>query len=218
MTEPYVDVQVDSDWEPFHGYSSWPVSRALWAKQNGYSIDPQSLEAGQGWPSYQNQSGLGKSPVPADGAMASAGTAWTFLDGINAPDGKPWRATRVKPGGTYHVSWTITASHKTRHFAYYLTRDDWDPTKPLARDQFDRDPFALVDWDRDRLWPGQFWQNRSVPGQVHHWVRMPHKTGRHVLYAFWWIADTDKAFYQTCDLHFDASMTGREVPGEPEEH
>lgn len=187
-----------------HGYVVRPLSRAYWCAQNGgcgsASNEPQSVEAPKGWPAATSPGGR---PTPPDGQLASGGRAgFSALDGLTTPQGTPWPATAFQAGQVARMRWWLTAPHRTSRWTYYITRDGWDPDQPLSRAQFEDTPFCNFEWSC----PGGFWTcNQPIP-EVHHWVYMPPgKTGRHVIYAIWTVADTDNAFYQVMDVQLEAA-------------
>lgn len=174
-----------------HGYTANPPSRqALCADgtvQNCGSIqwEPQSVE------------GPGNFPTggPADGALCSGGNGrFSVLDD---PRGGSWPATDVRPGQQVSFTWTITAGHSTESFRYFITKNSWDPSKPLTRDQLELTPVEQVDL------------GGAQPGDtVTHQVTLPgDKTGRHLVFAVWEIADTSNAFYACSDVNFGGAAT-----------
>lgn len=46
--------------------------------------------------------------------------------------------------GVHQFVWHHTAPHKTTNWRYYITKQNWNPNKPLTRDQFDLTPFCTV--------------------------------------------------------------------------
>lgn len=100
------------------------------------------------------------------------------------------------------AEWYLTAEHRTAKWEYWITRDGWDPTKPLSRAQLESEPFMVFDWPH----PDGFWTAHKPTKGVAHWVQLPaHKRGYHVIYAIWEVADTDNSFYQACDVEFVAA-------------
>jgi len=174
---------------PRHGYAEWPMSRARWCQKGnlgcgGISYEPQSVEGPKGFPSGG----------PWDGELASANnTRFADLDGVKAPNGKAWPTTSVDAGRLYRFRWYLTAPHSTAKFHYYLTREGWDQNAKLTRAAFDLAPFLTISFTEGEI-PGR---------EVAHWGRFPYgRTGRHVLYAVWDVADTVNAFYSACDVDF----------------
>ena len=135
----------------------------------------------------------------------SAGIApYAPLDGAVSPSGQPWPAMRVTPGGTIRMSWWLTARHKTERWHYWITRDGWDQTQPLTRAQLEPEPLCEIHWLHGAN-ANEFW-NAPMPIQdVQHWIKLPRKRGRHIIYAVWDVADTHNAFYQGIDVEFTTS-------------
>ncbi|WP_061707780.1 N-acetylglucosamine-binding protein GbpA [Pseudenterobacter timonensis] len=168
-----------------HGYIESPASRAYMCKQ-GKNIDcgpvqyePQSVEKSSGFPS---------GTMPPDGQLASAGIAnYSQLDrqSLNA-----WTKTPITPG-PHEFVWYHTAPHKTNNWRYYITKQNWDPNKPLTRDQFELTPFCSVNGY------GQAPTMRKAMN-----CNVPQRTGYQVIYGVWEIADTANSFYQAIDVDF----------------
>jgi chitin-binding protein len=87
-----------------------------------------------------------------------------------------------------------TAPHATRLVEFYVTRNGYDPTRPLRWSDLDATPFAT------------FGVVPLVDGRYHYNARLPQgKTGQHVVYAIWQRADSTEAFYSCSDVRFGAS-------------
>ena len=196
----------------YHGYVRSPRSRVVAAVDDKLVKvqDPQSIEAFKGYPKYEHvHKGQVQHPPP-DGKLASAGLApYAPLDAPKLPNGKDWPAMTVSPGGTIRWSWWLTACHKTEKWHYWITKDDWDPSKPLTRAQFEPEPMATLHWHMDPNTAD--WMSPLPIQDVHHWIKLPKKTGRHVIYAVWDVADTANAFYQVTDVNFDPSFANEVV-------
>ncbi|WP_031466676.1 lytic polysaccharide monooxygenase auxiliary activity family 9 protein [Sciscionella sediminilitoris] len=168
-----------------HGYTQDPPSRSYQCKlgkvQNCGPIqwEPQSVEGPKGFPKAG----------PDDGKLCAANHAdYSQLDD---PRGGKWPATDLPSGQKTKFTWTLTAAHATTDFRYFITKDGWDPTKPLTRAALDPQPFASVDYG-----------GKQPPKTVDHDVQLPAgKTGRHLIYAVWDIADTGNAFYSCADVN-----------------
>ncbi|MEU9982924.1 lytic polysaccharide monooxygenase auxiliary activity family 9 protein [Streptomyces sp. NPDC050856] len=168
-----------------HGYTDSPVSRQQLCG-NGTVRDcgqiqwePPSVEGPKGFP------GRG----PADGRICAGGNA-RFSE-LDDPRGGTWPATALTAGRNHTFVWRITARHATTDFRYYVTRDGWDPTKPLTRADLDPQPFLTVPF------------GGRLPGAtVSHTGVLPQKTGRHLVLGVWTIADTGNAFYACSDVRF----------------
>lgn len=168
-----------------HGYIESPASRAYMCKL-GKNIDcgsvqyePQSVEKASGFPT---------GAMPPDGQLASAGIAsYSQLDkqSLNAWTKNPMTA------GPHEFVWHHTAPHKTTNWRYYITKQNWDPNKPLTRDQFELTPFCTING------------HGQAPAMTKSMTcNVPERTGYQVIYGVWEIADTANSFYQAIDVDF----------------
>lgn len=204
---------------PRHGHVFSPSSRAWFAWQDGL-IDTGALnqcEAGKFFPAVN--SGLHdplafddttNAKPPVDGNIASAGQNSNLI--LDEP-GLHWKKHEVKGGETLDVSWHFTANHVTRRWNYFITREQWEPSEPLSRAQFEPEPFFSVEIN---LQP--FWSNTDAmkpPSPTVHSLPLPEREGYHVLLAVWEVADTGNAFYQVIDLDFVRTDGGIEHPTTP---
>ena len=180
-----------------YGYIESPASRAYMCKQ-GQNIDcglveyePQSVERASGFPSGS---------LPPDGELASAGIAnYSQLDKQSQ---NAWTKTPMTAGVHLFV-WHHTAPHKTTNWRYYITKQNWNPNKPLTRDQFDLTPFCTVNG------------NGQAPAMTQSMnCNVPERTGYQVIYGVWEIADTPNSFYQAIDVDFGngGNVTPDETP------
>ena len=169
-----------------HGYTEEPPSRQAVCASGGAADcgpiqhEPQSVE------------GPGKFPQegPPDGQLCSAGQA--NFGQLDDPRGGKWPAKGVQPGQEVQFRWKNTASHPTESYRYFVTKDGWDPTKPLTRDQLEPAPFA------EQPYGGQ----KPGPSESHP-VKLPDgKKGQHLVLGVWEIADTSNAFYSCSDVNF----------------
>ncbi|OII69443.1 MULTISPECIES: lytic polysaccharide monooxygenase [unclassified Streptomyces] len=169
-----------------HGYTDAPISRqklcANGTVANCGSIqwEPQSVEGPKGFP-------LGG---PSDGTICSGGNA-RFAE-LDDPRGGAWPATQVTSGQSYSFRWRFTAPHRTTDFRYYITRNGWDPTRPLTRSDLELQPFLTVPYN-----------GKQPPYTLTHQGTLPSgKTGRHLILAVWNVHDTTNAFYACSDVRF----------------
>jgi chitin-binding protein len=169
-----------------HGYTDSPISRQLLCG-NGtvrncgdIQWEPQSVEGPKGFPSGG----------PADGKICAGGDS-RFAQLDNMRNGG-WPATKLTAGQSYNFRWQISARHATTDFRYYITKDGWDPTKPLTRAALDLQPFLVVPY-----------RGQLPAATVSHAGVIPSgKTGRHLILGVWTIADTGNAFYACSDVQF----------------
>ncbi|MEW1695278.1 lytic polysaccharide monooxygenase auxiliary activity family 9 protein [Streptomyces sp. NPDC093249] len=168
-----------------HGYTDSPVSRQQLCG-NGtvrncgqIQWEPPSVEGLKGFPSRG----------PADGRICSGGIG-RFSE-LDDPRGGNWPATSLTAGQNHTFLWRISARHATTDFRYYITKNGWDPTKPLTRADLDPQPFLTVPFG-----------GRQPGATVTHTGVLPQKTGRHLILGVWTVADTDNAFYACSDVRF----------------
>ena len=169
-----------------HGYSQDPTSRQAFcadgtvADCGAIQHEPQSVEGPKGFP----EAG------PKDGAICSAGNE-SFKE-LDDPRGGKWPTTKLQAGQNHTFSWTITARHSTTDFSYYVTKDGWDPGKPLTRADLESKPFLTVPMNGRK--PDATWTAEG---------KLPEgKSGRHMIVGVWTIADTANAFYSCADVEF----------------
>ncbi|KUJ66234.1 chitin-binding protein [Streptomyces albus subsp. albus] len=169
-----------------HGYTDAPISRqklcANGTVKNCGPIqwEPQSVEGPKGFPN------LG----PADGTICSGGHP-EFAQ-LDDPRGGNWPTTKVTAGQDYTFRWQFTAPHATTDFRYYITRDGYDPSRPITRANLEPAPFLAIPYNGQR-----------PPMTLSHTGRLPSgKSGHHVIVAVWTIADTGNAFYACSDVSF----------------
>ena len=178
-----------------HGYISDPPSRAANCANGtvtgcgAIQYEPQSVEGPKGFP------GSG----PADGSICAGGHS-TFAE-LDDPRGGAWPATSVSAGART-FNWTLTAAHATDKWEYFITKDGWNPNRPLTRDSLDLVPIYA---EHDGGARPDF--------SVSHSVTLPSKSGRHLILAVWTIADTANAFYSCIDVNFGGGSGGD--PGNP---
>ncbi|MGW0362473.1 lytic polysaccharide monooxygenase auxiliary activity family 9 protein [Streptomyces sp. NPDC002990] len=169
-----------------HGYTDTPISRQkLCANKTVPNCgqiqwEPQSVEGLKGFPAAG----------PADGRICAGGNA-QFAE-LDNPRGGAWPATKVTSGQSYGFRWQFTANHSTTDFRYYVTRDGWDPSKPLTRASLESQPFLTVAYNGAR----------PAMTTVHQGALPGGKAGRHLILAVWTVNDTANAFYACSDVQF----------------
>ncbi|MCY0923106.1 lytic polysaccharide monooxygenase [Streptomyces sp. H27-G5] len=169
-----------------HGYTDTPISRQKLCANKTVSNcgqiqwEPQSAEGLKGFPAAG----------PADGKICAAGNA-QFAE-LDDQRGGTWPATRVNSGQSYGFRWQFTANHSTTDFKYYVTKNGWDPTRPLTRAALDPQPFLTVAYNGAR----------PASTTVHQGAMPSGKTGRHMILAVWTVNDTPMAFYSCSDVQF----------------
>ncbi|MFG2196215.1 lytic polysaccharide monooxygenase [Streptomyces sp. NPDC048639] len=168
-----------------HGYTDSPISRQKLCANGTVTgcgdiqWEPQSVEGPKGFPA----SG------PADGKICAGGNS-RFAQ-LDDPRGGQWPATGVT-AGAHTFRWQFTAAHATTDFRYYITRNGWDPSRPLTRAALETAPFLTVPYNGQRP-PSTLSHSGTIPSG---------KTGRHIILAVWTVADTGNAFYACSDVQF----------------
>ena len=169
-----------------HGYTTNPPSRSYRCSTGevtdcgAIQYEPQSVEGSKGFPDAG----------PPDGKICAAGNdKWAPLDD---PRGGDWPAQKVTAGQGYTFAWHFTARHATTSFRFFITKNGWDPTKPLTRADLESQPFLSVDFGGKR--PTGDWSQQGTMPTGH--------TGRALILAVWDIADTGNAFYSCADVDF----------------
>ncbi|MET4642575.1 lytic polysaccharide monooxygenase auxiliary activity family 9 protein [Streptomyces sp. NPDC006539] len=169
-----------------HGYTDNPISRQKLCANGtvtncgAIQYEPQSVEAPKGFPAAG----------PADGKICSG--AHDNFAALDDPRGGSWPTTKVTAGQGFSFRWQFTARHATTDFRYYITKNGWDPTKPLTRAALESQPFMTVPYGGQQP-PATLTQQGTIPTQ---------KTGRHIILSVWNIADTGNAFYACSDVQF----------------
>ncbi|MGH3310499.1 MAG: lytic polysaccharide monooxygenase auxiliary activity family 9 protein [Streptomyces sp.] len=169
-----------------HGYSQAPKSRQANCADHTVSNcgaiqwEPQSVEGPKGFPAAG----------PADGKICSGGNS-RFAQ-LDDPRGGNWPATRLSPGQGYTFTWKMTAPHRTTDFQYFITKDSYDPGRPLTRTDLEPQPFMVVPMGGRQPSMTESHQG-TIPTQ---------KSGKHIVLGVWTIHDTVNAFYACADVEF----------------
>ncbi|MER7520615.1 lytic polysaccharide monooxygenase [Streptomyces sp. NPDC126499] len=146
-----------------------------------------------------NAAGRHRELIP-DGELCSAGNEkYRGLDLARAD----WPASRMN-SGPRTFRYKGTAPHRGS-FALYVTKDGYDPSKPLAWSDLEDKPFATV--TDPRMERGDYVFTGTVPK----------KSGRHLIYSVWQRSDSPEAFYTCSDVVFgqDGSPTRAPEPSAP---
>lgn len=164
------------------------------------------------WFSVLRSDGAGRTRgfVP-DGQLCSGGNP-NFTGFDLARD--DWPVTHLTAGATVDFSYNAWAAHPG-WFYVYVTKDGYDPAKPLTWSEMEDQPFLTVDHPPLNGTPGTVDADYSWSG------RLPSgKTGRHIVYMVWQRSDSAETFYSCSDVVFDGGngeVTGVHDPGAPGE-
>ncbi|MEV0383155.1 lytic polysaccharide monooxygenase [Nonomuraea sp. NPDC050643] len=145
-----------------------------------------------------NVAGRDRQVIP-DGKLCSAGMpAFKGLDLARSD----WPATTLRPGARFTFKYRGTIPHRGT-FRFYLTRDGYDPGKPLKWSDLERKPFLKA--TDPKLDDGSY----AIKG------RLPTgRAGRHLIYTIWQNSDTPDTYYSCSDVIFStpANSGGRPLP------
>lgn len=179
-----------------HGSMTDPVSRVAACYAEGpespksaackAAVAASGAQAFYDWNAVNiaNAAGQSKSLIP-DGQLCSAGNA--KYKGLDLPRAD-WPAGSMT-SGAHTFRYKGTAPHKGS-FELYVTKDGYDPTKPLKWSDLESKPFVKV------TDPGMQNGDYVFSGTV------PKKSGRHLVYSVWQRSDSPEAFYSCSDVVF----------------
>ncbi|MFF2848351.1 lytic polysaccharide monooxygenase [Streptomyces sp. NPDC058001] len=200
-----------------HGAPTDPVSRTVACSTEGGAAARSAAcraavaAGGNAFADWDNLrvadvGGRDRQAVP-DGRLCGGGLdAFRGLDLARAD----WPSTRLAPGAALTFTYRSTIAH-TGTFELYLTRNGYDPTRPLTWSDLTSKPFATaVD---PPLVNGAYRIRAKLPSD---------RTGRQVLYTIWRNSSTPDTYYSCSDVVFptapkatgaaEATRTA-EVPG-----
>ncbi|WP_137990271.1 lytic polysaccharide monooxygenase [Streptomyces vilmorinianum] len=126
-----------------------------------------------------------------DGKLCSAGN--DKYRGLDLARGD-WPASSLN-SGAHTFRYKGTAPHKGS-FELYVTKDGYDPSKPLKWSDLEEKPFATV--TDPRMENGDYVFDGTVPN----------KSGRHLIYSIWQRSDSPEAFYTCSDVVFGKDSAG----------
>lgn len=195
-----------------HGYVQSPESRNFMCSNKG----PANTNSDCGNIRYEPQSaGEFAKGFPTtgaiDGQLMSAG-ADRLNTHINLQTADRWTKNQVK-AGKQTFTWAFTAAHPATKFEYYITKPGWNPNQPLTRESLDLVPFCVADSSGYQPVPATGFHSDINTIVKHHCV-LPERTGYHIVYAVWEVADTANAFHNAIDVMYagDNENAGDETP------
>ncbi|MET9345764.1 lytic polysaccharide monooxygenase auxiliary activity family 9 protein [Streptomyces termitum] len=137
-----------------------------------------------------NAAGQHRQLIP-DGKLCSAGNA--TYQGLDLPRAD-WPSTAMA-SGAHTFRYKGTAPHKGS-FELYVTKDGYDPAKPLKWSDLEAKPFVTV--TDPKMDNGDYVFQGTVPK----------KSGRHLIYSIWQRSDSPEAFYTCSDVVFGKDTAG----------
>ncbi|PSM38602.1 chitin-binding protein [Streptomyces dioscori] len=144
-----------------------------------------------------NAAGKSKQIIPDGKLCSAANDKFKGLDLARAD----WPATQLTSGNRT-FRYKGTAPHKGS-FELYVTKDGYDPTKPLKWSDLESKPFLKV--TDPKLENGDYVFSGVVPV----------KSGRHLIYSIWQRSDSPEAFYTCSDVVFGEGGAGAEASAAP---
>jgi chitin-binding protein len=111
-----------------------------------------------------------------------------------------WPATSLQAGAMFSFVYGAWVPHPGG-FKLYVTKDGYDPTKPLTWADMEDQPFLTAD-------PEPAVSN----GAYRFSGRLPDKSGRHVIYSVWYRSDSQETFYGCSDVNFTGGTTPTATP------
>jgi predicted carbohydrate-binding protein with CBM5 and CBM33 domain len=181
-----------------HGALTNPVSRvAMCGPVGGRMASSAACKAaiaasgGQAFADWDNLrvadvNGRDREVIP-DGKLCSGGIArYRGLDLARAD----WPATKLTPGAQFTFRYQETIPHEGS-FRLYVTKDGYDPKKPLRWSDLESKPFLSVTDPplRDEAYT---FKGKLPAG----------KTGRHLIYTIWQNSSTADTYYSCSDVDF----------------
>ena len=147
-----------------------------------------------------------------DGQLCSGGTGGPYnFSGFNLARAD-WPTTHLTAGANVQFKYNNWAKHPGT-FSLYITKNGYDPSKPLAWSDLEPTPFDQVTNPPANGGPGTddghyYWNGRLPAG----------KTGKHLIYSVWSRSDSTETFYGCSDVVFDGGngeVTGIGGGGNP---
>ncbi|MFE0424059.1 lytic polysaccharide monooxygenase [Streptomyces sp. NPDC058953] len=134
--------------------------------------------------------GAHRSQIP-DGKLCSVGR--DKYKGLDAPR-TDWPSSPISSGAKT-FSWRATAPH-VGTMDLYITKDGYDPTKPLKWSDLEAQPFVSV--TNPKLVNGSFVFSGNVP----------QRQGKHLIFSVLQRSDSPEAFYTCSDVVFGGGTAG----------
>ncbi|MFI9212020.1 lytic polysaccharide monooxygenase [Streptomyces sp. NPDC053253] len=137
-----------------------------------------------------NAAGKHRELIPDGKLCSAANDKYRGLDLARAD----WPASKLA-SGAHTFRYKGTAPHRGS-FELYVTKDGYDPSKPLAWSDLEAKPFVTVT------------DPRMENGDYVFEGTLPKKSGRHLIYSIWQRSDSPEAFYTCSDVVFGEETGG----------
>ena len=183
-----------------HGSPTSPISRTAACASGGERTGSAACRAalaanGRAFGSFDNLrvpnvAGKDRQYIP-DGNLCSGDLP--EFQGLDLPR-TDWPATKVTAGSTLDIRYAGTIPHEGT-FRIYLTKQGYDPTRPLGWGNLTAAPIAEV--KDPPLRDGTYRMSAELPKD---------RSGRHVLYTVWQTSSTPDTYYSCSDLVISAPV------------
>ncbi|WP_405419963.1 lytic polysaccharide monooxygenase [Streptomyces erythrochromogenes] len=200
-----------------HGSAADPVSRSVACTKNPKASEACRLALTQSpgipgdWKSIVQGRAIDHSTPTsspqhrariADGKLCSAGNAQ--FSGLDlARDDFP--STTLPGGAEYDLRYDISALHNPYRMEMYVTKDGYDPKKPLKWSDLEDTPFLSADNTAATAAPSGFLGAKAFTFRT----VLPEKKGKHLIYTIWHglkrpdgSFQSEEAFYSCSDVTF----------------
>ncbi|MBS2962886.1 lytic polysaccharide monooxygenase [Actinocrinis puniceicyclus] len=151
------------------------------------------------WFAVGNRSGATSGETSAlipDGKLCSGDSNYYDFSGFDQAR-SDWPVTHLTAGSTVQIQYNKWAAHPGT-FSLYVTKDGWDPTKPLTWADLESTPFSSA------TLPPSVGSAGSVSSYYYWNATLPAgKTGYHIIYSIWARSDSTETFYGCSDVMFD---------------
>ncbi|MDW5415161.1 lytic polysaccharide monooxygenase [Iodobacter sp. CM08] len=97
--------------------------------------------------------------------------------------------------GQFDFIYAAPATHQTRNWQFFITKDGWNPNKTLAWSDLEDKPFCTLG------------NTTAVDKKYKLSCPLPKKTGIHIIYNVWQRSDSDEAFYSCSDVNFSGGLS-----------
>jgi len=150
------------------------------------------------WFAVGNRAGTTSGETSAlipDGKLCSGNSNYFDFSGFDQANAN-WPVTHLTSGAAIQIQYNKWAAHPGT-FSLYVTKDGWDPTKPLTWSELESTPFSTATNPPSTGNPGSI-------SSFYSWnATLPVKTGRHIIYSIWARSDSTETFYGCSDVMFD---------------
>ncbi|MFC7308154.1 lytic polysaccharide monooxygenase [Streptomyces monticola] len=140
-----------------------------------------------------NAGGRGEGYVP-DGKLCSAGDRSPYNFSPYNAARTDWPVTHLTAGATLQMKYSNWAHHPGR-FEVYVTKQGFNPLQPLGWSNLEKVQTVYN--------PPQNGGPGSEAGHYYWDLRLPERTGRHMLFIQWIRSDSQENFFSCSDVAFD---------------